>query len=219
MRPEIAAYLNMDMIGRLDKQLVVQGVASSSIWPGEIERRNAPIGLRITPQNDTYIPTDAKEFYAKGVPFLNAFTGAHADYHRPSDTADKINYPGTEQIARFMSLVARSLATRAEAPDYLEVAAPATEMRANMRAYLGSIPDYAEEVKGVKLSGVTKGAPVETAGLKQGDIIVELAGRKIENIYDYTYAIEALKVGEEVTVVVERGGERLSFKVTPGSRE
>lgn len=219
LRPAIAAYLNMDMIGRLDKQLVVQGVASSSIWPGEIERRNAPIGLRITAQNDTFIPTDAKEFYAKGVPFLNAFTGAHADYHRPTDTPDKINYPGTEQITKFMSLVARSLVTRTEAPDYLEVVAPATEMRANMRAYLGSIPDYAEEVKGVKLSGVTKGAPVEKAGLKQGDIIVELAGRKIENIYDYTYAIEALKVGEEVTIVVERGGERISVKVTPGSRE
>ncbi len=219
LRPEIAAYLNMDMIGRLDKQLIVQGVASSSIWPGEIERRNAPIGLNIAAKDETYIPTDATPFYLKGVPFLNAFTGAHVDYHRPSDTADKVNYDGAEKVAKFMSLVARSLVTRSDAPDYKEVEAPKSEMRANMRAYIGSIPDYAEEVKGVKLSGVTKGAPADKAGLKQGDIIVELAGRKIENIYDYTYAIEALKIGEEVSIVVERGGERVPLKITPGSRE
>lgn len=219
LQPEIAAYLNMDMIGRLDKQLIVQGVGSSSIWPGEIERRNAPIGLNIVAKNETYLPTDATPFYLRGVPFLNAFTGAHADYHRPSDTSDKINYDGAEKITKFMSLVARALITRADAPDYLEAEAPPNEMRANMRAYIGSIPDYAEEVKGVKLAGVTKGAPADKAGLKQGDVIVELAGRKIENIYDYTYAIEALKVGEEVSLVVERGGKRVALKVTPGSRE
>jgi len=219
LRPEIAAYLNMDMIGRLDKQLIVQGVASSSIWPGEIERRNAPIGLNIAAKNETYLPTDATPFYLKGVPVLNAFTGAHPDYHRPSDTADKINYEGAEKIAKFMSLVARSLATRSEAPDYQEVKAPQMNATGGMRVYLGSIPDYAEEVKGVKLAGITKGAPADTAGLKQGDVIVELAGRKIENIYDYTYAIDALKVGEEVGVVVERGGERISLKITPASRD
>ncbi len=219
LRPEISAYLNMDMIGRLDKQLIVQGVASSSIWPGEIERRNAPIGLSIAAKNETYLPTDATPFYLKGVPFLNAFTGAHADYHRPSDTADKINYGGAEQVTKFMSLVARSLVTRADAPDYQEVQAPQMGAAGGMRVYLGTIPDYAEEVKGLKLAGVTKGAPADSAGLQQGDIIVELAGRKIENIYDYTYAIDGLKVGEEVTVVVERGGERLPLMITPGSRE
>ncbi len=219
LRPEIGVYLNMDMIGRLEKQLVLQGVGSSSIWPGEIERRNAPIGLSILPKNETYIPTDATAFYLKGVPFLNAFTGAHADYHRPSDTADKVNYEGAEKIAKFMGLVARALITREGAPDYIEVTAPKQELRAGLRAYIGSIPDYAEEVKGVKLSGVTKGAPADKAGLKQGDVIVELAGRKIENIYDYTYAIEALKIDEEVSIVVERGGERVSLKLTPGSRE
>jgi hypothetical protein len=217
LQPEIAAYLNMDMIGRLDKQLVLQGVASSSIWPGEIERRNAPIGLSITAQNDTYIPTDATQFYIRGVPFLNAFTGAHEDYHRPSDTADKVNYDGAEQVARFMALVARSLVTSDAQPDYKEVEAP--QMPAGgMRAYLGTIPDYAEEVKGVKLSGVTKGAPADAAGLQQGDIIVELAGRKIENIYDYTFALEAVKPNEEIGIVVERAGERVELKITPGSR-
>ena len=218
LQPEIAAYLNMDMIGRLDKQLVLQGVASSSIWPGEIERRNAPVGLSITAQNDTYVPTDATQFYIRGVPFLNAFTGAHEDYHRPSDTPDKVNYDGAEKVARFMSLVARSLVTADAQPDYKEVEAPQMPV-GGMRAYLGTIPDYATEVKGVKLSGVTKGAPAETAGLQQGDIIVELAGRKIENIYDYTYALEAVKPNVEIGVVIERAGKRVELKITPGSRD
>jgi S1-C subfamily serine protease len=87
-------------------------------------------------------------------------------------------------------------------------------------AYLGSIPDYAKaDIKGVLLSGVAKNGPAEKGGIRGGDIITELAGRKIENIYDYTFAIEALKVGEEVEVAVNRKGEALKFKVTPTSRE
>ncbi len=220
LTPDIVAYLNMDMIGRLENKVIVQGVGSSSIWPGEIERRSIPAGISVTPQDDTYIPTDATSFYLKGVPFLNAFTGAHEDYHTPRDTADKVNFLGAERVAKFMGLVARSLVTRDKAPDYLEAKRPENmEMRANLRAYLGTIPDYAEEVVGLKLAGVSAGGPADDAGLKQGDVIVELAGRKIENIYDYTFAIEALKIGEEIDVVVERGGERVSLKLTPGSRE
>lgn len=221
LTPEIAAVLNMDMIGRLDTALVVQGVGSSSIWPGEIERRNAPVGLPIVTQNDTYLPTDATVFYLRGVPFLNAFTGAHEDYHRPSDTPDKLNYEGAADIARFMALIARGLVTRETVPDYQEVERPENmEMRANLKAYLGTIPDYAEsDVQGVRLAGVTKGAPADDAGLKMGDVIVELAGKTIENIYDYTFAIESLKVGEEVPIVVERAGERVPLTITPGSRD
>lgn len=218
LRPEIAAYLNMDMIGRLNDKLIVQGVASSSLWPREIERRNVPIGLSIVPQKDTYIPTDATTLYMRGVPFINAFTGAHEDYHRPTDTADKINYSGAEEIARFMGLVARALVSQDGEPDYQEVAPP-KQAGTLGHVYLGTIPDYAAEVKGVKLAGVTKGAPADEAGLQQGDIVVELAGRKIENIYDYTFAIEALKIGDEVTIVVERNGKRVDLKITPGSRE
>ena len=88
-----------------------------------------------------------------------------------------------------------------------------------MRAYLGTIPDYAEsDVKGLQISGVAKKGPAALAGLKGGDVIVELAGRKIENIYDYTYAIEALKIGQPTKIVVQRKGKRLKLEVTPGSR-
>lgn len=221
LAPEISAYLNLDMIGRLDKSLVVQGVGSSPIWPKEIESRNAAVGLAITTQSDSYLPTDATSFYLKKVPILSAFTGSHEDYHSPRDTADKLNYAGMKDISRFMALVARGLSARPEAPPWVAMEKPEGQgRRAVLRAYLGTIPDYAQgDLAGVKLSGVSKGGPAEKAGLRGGDVIVELAGKKIENIYDYTYALEALRVNEPTTIVVLRGEERLSMSLVPGSRE
>jgi len=219
LRPGIAAYLNMDMIGRLDQNVVIQGLGSSPYWAGEIERRNAPIGLPIVTQKDSFLPTDATSFYVKGVPILAAFTGAHSDYHTPRDTAEKLNYEGMKDIARFMGLIARGLLSSGDAPEYLAMTKPESPGR-GLRAYLGTVPDYAQgDVAGVKLSGVGKNGPAEKAGVRGGDIIVELAGKKIENIYDYTFAIEAVKVGESTTIVVIRGDERLKFTIVPASRD
>ncbi|MEE9211895.1 MAG: M28 family peptidase, partial [Phycisphaeraceae bacterium] len=221
IRSAVAAYLNMDMIGRLDQQLIVNGTGSSSIWPGEIERRNAPVGLSISAQADASLPTDATSFYMKGVPVLSVFTGSHSEYHSPRDTPEKLNYPGLARVARFTALVARSLAAREDVPDYIVMKkTDRGTPRAGLRAYLGTVPDYgAAETLGLKLSSVTPGAPAEQAGVKSGDIIVQLAGRKIENIYDYTDAIGALKVGQSVEIVVLRDRERLTLTITPGSRE
>ncbi len=217
----IAAYLNLDMVGRPSGSFYVQGVGSSAIWPGEIERANVSLGLPIVTQNDSYLPTDATSFYLKGVPILSLFTGVHEDYHTPRDTPDKLDYDSIVRSARLVESVARSLETAEELPGY--VAMDATQrgpMRANLRAYLGTIPSYGNtNVVGLQLQGVAKGGPAERAGLRADDVIVELGGRKIENVYDYTYAIEALKIGEAVKVTVERGKERLSFEITPTSRD
>ena len=91
--------------------------------------------------------------------------------------------------------------------------------RDNLRAYLGSIPDYATELKGVKLSGVRAGSPAEKAGMKGGDVIVEFAGQKIANIYDYTYGLDAVKIGQPVKIIVERDGKRVDISVTPEARK
>ena len=218
---EVSAYLNMDMIGRLRERLSLQGVGSSSVWRKEIERRNVVVGLPITTSDDSYLPTDATSFYLAGVPVLSAFSGSHEDYHSPRDTADKINYEGVEKISRLMALIARSLASSVETPDYLEQERPDDEgSTRGIRVYLGTIPDYLEgDIKGVKLSGVTKGGPADKAGVRTGDVIVELAGRTIENIYDYTYAIDALKIGEKTVMVVLRDGVRVELSLIPGSRE
>ena len=219
LQPAVVANLNMDMIGRLRDSLVLQGIGSSPYWTGAIERRNAVVRLSLTLQNDCHLPTDASTFFLHGVPILSAFTGSHDEYHTPRDVPELINYEGTAQVARLMALIARDLVMAEEAPEYQEQEAE-PQMRANLTAYLGTVPDYAQsELKGVKLAGVTKGAPADLAGLQAGDVIVELAGRRIENIYDYTYAIEALKVGQETSVKIQRGTDQLKLALTPASRQ
>ncbi len=216
----ISSYLNMDMIGRLSDKLVIQGTGSSEYWDGAIERRNAPIGLPITIQPDTYLPTDATNFYLRKVPILSAFTGAHEDYHTPRDTVDKVNYTGATDIAKLMGLIARGLAIDSNAPQYVKVDPPKNRGARGFRVYLGTIPDYSQgEIKGVKLSGVAENGPAGKAGVKGGDVIVGLAGKNILNIYDYTDAMAGLKVGEETEIVIKRGEEELTLKLVPGSRD
>lgn len=216
-----AACLNMDMIGRFQKTLVLQGVGSSSWWAKEIEKRNAPIGLPITTQNDAHLPTDSTTFYLRGIPTLNAFTGSHADYHMPSDTADKIDYENATKITKLMSLISRSIATAANNPDYVAMDAPKNQgTRGGMRAYLGTIPDYAQgDTKGVKLSGVSSIGPAAKGGVKGGDIIIKLGGKDVLNIYDYTSLMGELKIGAETTITVLREDKELTLKIIPGSRE
>lgn len=217
----MAACLNMDMIGRFNKTLVLQGVGSSPIWPGEIEKRNAPIGLPLTLQKDAHLPTDSTSFYLRGIPILNAFTGAHEDYHMPSDTADKLDYDKAADIARLMGLIARSIASSHELPPYEAMEAPRNEgSRGGLRAYLGTIPDYAQgDIVGVKLSGVSPVGPAAKAGIKAGDIIIKLAGQEVKNIYDYTYLMGDLKIGEETEIIVQREGREVPLKITPQSRD
>ena len=216
----VSAYINMDMVGRLEDELIVAGTGSSPVWPREIERRNAVVGLPITTSEDTYLPSDSTAFYLAGVPILSLFTGAHGDYHRPSDTADKLNYEGLADIARFVALVARSRAQDAEEPELIERARPEGMGSRRMGGvFLGTIPDYAEEgVAGVPLSGVVKGGPAETAGLEGGDVLTSLAGQELGNIYDYVRVLNGLKPGEEVSVAVRRDGETVEMTVTPGTR-
>jgi len=221
LSPAVSAYVNLDMIGRLGDEAIIGGVNSSSIWAEEIRLQNEGVNLSIATQNDSYLPTDCTSFFVKGVPFINAFTGAHEDYHSPRDIAEKVNCEGAAQISKFLANVTRSLANRETVPDYIGQAKPKDGgTSTGLRAYLGTIPDYAQaDVVGLALSGVAEGGPAHTAGVRGGDVIVELGGKKIENIYDYTYAIEALKIGEPVKIAVIRKGERMEFEVTPTARE
>ncbi len=219
---KVAAYVNFDMVGRLrDDKLTMQGVGSSKIWRRELEKRNVAAGFSLTLQDDPYLPTDTTSFYPKRIPVLNFFTGSHDDYHRPTDTADKLNLDGLERIAKFAQQIVIDLAGAPERPDFARVerSDQGGGSRDTLRAYLGTIPDYSTEVKGVKLSGVRGASPAEKGGLKGGDVIVEFAGQKIANIYDYTYGLDAVKIGVPVKVVVERDGQRVEVSVTPETRK
>lgn len=217
----ISACLNMDMVGRLQEKLVLQGLGSSPDWQQYVERANVPVGLPITLQADSYLPTDASVFFLHGVPILSAFTGNHGEYHTPRDTPEKLNYEGISRVASLMSLVVRQLIQAEKSPRYSEQAPPEEgQRRASLRAWLGTVPDYAQsDAAGVLLSGVAKDGPAAKAGVRGGDLIVSLAGKRIENIYDYTYAIEAIKSGQETEIIVKRGDKELTLKVTPGSRD
>jgi hypothetical protein len=218
----IVAFLNFDMVGRLrENKLTIQGVGSSSSWRRLIEKRNVAAGFDLSLQDDPFLPTDTSAIYPKNIPVLNFFTGSHEEYHRPADKPDTLNYEGLRRVTEFARGIVLDLEKSAERPDYLVVARTdqGAGSRENLRAYLGTIPDYATEVAGVKLSGVRGGSPAEKGGLKGGDIIVEFAGQKVANIYDYTYALDAAKIGQPVKVKVRRGDEVVEAAVTPEARK
>ena len=218
---KVAAYINFDMVGRLrENKLILQGVGSSSVWTKLIEKRNIPIGFNLTLQEDPYLPTDVTAFYPKEVPVLSFFTGGHEDYNRPTDDPETLNFNGIERISDFAHGIVLDLISADERPEYVRVERSQSEegSRDTLRAYLGTIPDYTTEGTGVKLSGVRAEGPADKAGLKGGDVIVEFGGQKITNIYDYTYALDAVKIGEPVEVVVLREGKRVKLTVTPEAR-
>ncbi len=217
----LLAYLNLDMVGRLRNSLVVQGVGSSSVWPSAVERANLNLGLPIVMQPESHLPTDATSFYVKQVPILSLFTGSHEDYHTPGDRPEKLNYEGTRKIASFLSRISVHLLEDSDRPDYREMSDPRRRgARSGLRAYLGTIPDYAQgENEGLSLSGVAPGGPAEEAGVRAGDVVVRLAEREIRDIYDYTYAIDFLEIGSPTEIVVVREGKRITLTVVPASRE
>jgi len=217
----ITAYLNFDMVGRLrQNKLILQGIGSSPVWTRMIEKRNVAAGFNLSLEDDPYLPTDTTSLYPKGVPVLAFFTGSHEDYHRPTDTADTLDYEGAVRVAKFARYILAELES-GERPPYAQVQRHESGggERENLRAYLGTIPDYSAEVQGVKLSGVRAGGPADKAGIKGGDVIVEFGGSKVANVYDYTYALDAVKIGQATEVVVLRNGERLILKVTPEARK
>jgi len=219
---DVAAYFNFDMVGRMqDNKLSVQATGSSKSWDKLIEQANVKAGFNVSIQADPYQPTDVQTFNAASVPSLNFFTGAHADYHKPSDTADKIAYDDLDRIVEFAATIAKRVAETPEPPVFAKVE-PQTQggtSRAGVRVFTGTVPDYASDAKGLLLGGVIAGGPAELAGLQKGDVIIEIAGQTIANIYDYTYALDVLKIGQPAKVVYMRGSEKKETTLTPSARK
>jgi hypothetical protein len=219
---QLAAYVNFDMVGRMqDNRLTVQATGTSPVWGRLIEQANVAAGFDLIVQQDPYQPTDVASFNQAGVPCLNFFTGTHTDYHKPTDTADKIDYEDLDRIVDFAVAIVKRIGETAEAPPFTKVdqLKDSGAGRAGVRIFTGTIPDYATDVKGLLLSGVIGGGPAEQAGLQKGDVIVEIAGQTIANIYDYTYALDVLKIGEPAKVVYVRNGEKKETTLTPSARK
>lgn len=218
---QVAAYLNFDMVGRVaDNKLTVQATGTAAMWPKVLEQANVTAGFDLTLQEDPYQPTDVGSFNTASVACLTFFTGAHQEYHKPSDTADKINYEDLDRVGAFAAAIVKRLMDAPDAPQFTKVEQKSeTGGRAGLRLFTGTIPDYASDVKGLLLGGVIGGGPAEQAGLAKGDVIVEIAGQSITNIYDYTYALELLKIGQPAKVIYMRGGEKRETTLTPAARK
>lgn len=216
----IDVAINLDMIGHLRDKLVLQGIGSSPDWFMLLKGIQANHPISLMTQSDPYLPTDSTSFYLHGVPTLNLFTGAHDDYHTPRDKTATLNYEGIKHISEFLTDLLLTLETHSKPMTYQQVQKKGDAPEREYKIYLGTIPDYASsDVSGVRLSGVAKNSPAETAGIINQDVIVELAGKNINDIYDYTFALNLLPVGEPVKLVVLRGQEKVVLTIVARYRE
>ena len=209
------AMLNMDMIGRQkDNKLTIHGIGTSSIWKELVEELNSETNFNLKLNDDGYGPSDLASFYGKDLPVLFFFTGAHEDYHKPSDDYDKINTEGEQKIVEYVYAIAQEVNSKEERPQFTKIKGSSQQRSTRgFRVYLGTIPDYAEEVEGVKLTGVREGSPAEKAGMLGGDVIIKFGDTNIKNIYDYVYALGKYKPGDEVDIIVVREEQEVSLRV------
>jgi len=215
------AMLNLDMVGRLrDNRVTVLGGETAAEWAELLPAACAAARLECTLTPDGgYGPSDQMSFFVSGIPVLHFFTGAHADYHKPTDTADKVNAAGAGQIALTVAEIAKALAAREQALHFNPGAkspAPRGDLR-SFNASLGTIPDYAGPgpgKSGVLLGGVRPGGAAEKAGMRRGDLMIRLGAHDINGIEDFMYVLNASKPGETTKVVVIRDGKRVELEVT-----
>ena len=218
---DLVAMVNLDMVGRLrENHLSVLGTGSAMEWGDLVSAACASARLVCTTGGDGYGPSDHSSFFAAGVPVLHLFSGAHGDYHRPSDAAERINAAGAAQVGVFGETMLRTLAARPARLSLRVAAAPAPTGDVRVaRASLGTVPDYGgppHGVSGVLLAGVRPGSPADRAGLRRGDILVALGDHRIGSVEDFMFALTASKPGDAMTATVLREGRRIDVAVTLG---
>jgi len=217
----MVAMINMDMVGRMrNNRVSILGGDSAEEWAEIVQPHCEALKVECQLGGDGYGPSDQTPFYAAGVPVLHFFTGAHDDYHKPSDDAQYINAGGGARIAQLAGNLALQL-SGIEGLTYKESEAP--PVQGDVRGYgasLGTIPDYTgapDDKTGMLLAGVRAGGPADQAGLQRGDRVVELMRREIRDIYDLMYVLRDAKPGEQGSIVVERGEERIETTITFGT--
>jgi hypothetical protein len=203
------------MVGRLeDERLTVFGTGTSPFWDDVLSAAADSRHLDLARKPEGFGPSDHSSFYARQVPVLHLFTGTHSDYHRPGDDWDKINYEGMSRIANFAEDLVLAVAQAGDRPEYVEVQGRASIERSGNRPYFGSIPDFSSDADGYAIQGVAPESPADKGGLKGGDVITGLGGQRIGSLDDFDLALRRFAAGQEVEVLVQRGGEELKLKVT-----
>jgi hypothetical protein len=235
------AMINLDMVGRLkDYKLTIGGIGTASAWKKLVEDKDPKVvevsgsmssdgtssETRSAPRpaftlqlnEEGFGPSDHSSFYSKKIPVLFFFTGTHNDYHKPTDTADKINYEGEDRVIYYIKSITESVDENPQRPTYTVAKTTMQGGRSGFNISLGTIPNYAESNDGLLLDGVRDGSPAAKAGVQAGDKVVKLAGHDIRNISDYTFVLGEMKAGEEYEMTVLRGSETLTLKIVPVKR-
>jgi hypothetical protein len=217
---DTAAMVNIDMVGKLrpdmetkKDKLIVQGIDTSKNFGALVEKLNTP-GFTFAKTKGGNGPSDHSSFYDKKIPVLFFWTGTHPDYHKPSDTAERINYEGMKKIVDYVDTVVAELATVKDRPQYIAVKGGAAT-GAPAGAKLGVRPNYESDKEGLLLDGVNPGEAAEKAGLKAGDRIVEIAGKTVTNIETYMVIMSQQKVGQAIEIGILRDGKKMTLKATP----
>lgn len=210
--------LNLDMVGRLsNNRLQALGAETAREFNHLLDSLNAIHNFALEASGDGWGRSDHASFYAEGIPVLHFFTDLHEDYHRTTDSPDRINHEGVARIATFVADLAQAIATRPARLTFVDMPRPQPVM-AGSGASLGTIPDMSGSPGGVRLTGVRAGTPAADAGIQAGDIIVRIGTHTVENLYDMTNALAAHRPGDVVVVVVRRGDKTMEFTVTLGRR-
>jgi hypothetical protein len=216
------AMINMDMIGRLrDDKLIVYGTGTAKEFAPMMEQLAKKSGLSLRPIATGVGPSDQTSFVLKNIPVLHFFTDVHTDYHKPSDDWEKVSIAGMDRVLGVIEEAAVRIVTGEARPAYVAVAAPPTrDLGAGERPYFGSIPSFGESgIDGVLLEGVTPGGPADKAGIRSGDVLVQVGDMAVHNLQDYEVALRACKPGVTVRITVLRGGLRITYPATPIRRQ
>ena len=212
--------INMDMVGRIkDNKVYVGGVGTGSTLQKILDEAHGNSPLKFEISQGGYSSSDHTSFVAKRIPVLFFFSGLHSDYHKPSDTWEKINADSAADMVNIVARATVDLADESPKPTFVEVvesnphAGMPSSGGGGYGPYFGSIPDFGQTENGVKFSDVKPGSPAAKAGLKAGDVLVQFGDKSIKNLYDFTDALRRSKIGDVVPVTVLRDGKELKVDV------
>jgi aminopeptidase YwaD len=206
--------INMDMLGRLkeEKILIINGTGTAERWKGVIDTAMTP-GLKMKETDSGVGPSDHTSFYLQNIPVLHFFSGTHSDYHKPSDDENLINYDGEVMIVRTIENILRKLDDSQKLP-FTKTKDENNEDAPKFKVTLGVVPDYAFEGEGMRIDGVTEGRPAFKAGLKPGDVVIQLGENKVVDMMSYMKALGKFSKGETTKAKVMRGKEVVELDVT-----
>ena len=212
---QINYMINLDMIGRLNTAtggLVVSGTGTSAAWEKAIKSISSN-GITIKTDSSGVGASDHTSFYLKNIPALHFFTGSHSDYHKPSDDWDKINFTGEVTILTYITKLIEELDDQ---PKLVFLATKNTSMGSarEFKVTMGIMPSYTSSEKGLRVDGVSEQKPAQKAGIKTGDLIIQVGDLKIKDIQDYMDALGKFEKGQTVNVKVRRGSEVITLPLT-----